>query len=156
MKTINIKRRGILHRIAKFGGYKSHVQGDDFCAWARRLVLGTVVLLFLFSFVCAFAGVLGVNMLTTYYGDDFKPSVWQFLFMAIPMGLLSLGIGIPLLGALCLGVGHAVTQLPEWINRGMRWLTHRPTADAQSEPSAIGSLYAALRGRICAKLRITE
>lgn len=156
MKTISIKKSGILHRIAQFGGYKEDVHKDDFCAWARRLMLGTFVLLFLIVFVCGFSTLLGMSSLQSYYGDDFTLSVWGFIFVAMPVGLLCLAIGIPALGALCFGVGFFMQNFPTWIKQGVNWLKRRPGSETQTEPSALGSLYAALRGRICAKLHIKD
>lgn len=156
MKTINVRRTGILHKLASFGGYTYSKHGDDFCAWARRVVLGSLVLAFILLFVLGFTSVLGVSILKNWLGEDYKAGMFFYLFAGAPTGIIAL---LGSIVCLCFGVGvlsYTINRIPDWTRALWGKITRKDLSGPPHEPSALGSMYAALRGKLCGKLRITD
>lgn len=159
MNEFTIEDKGItrfLHRLAKFGGWKYRNvitdEPNDFCYWTRRVLVGTIILLFVLSLV----GLMWFGTAAGVYKEHLAAKDWAqwvkyLVAVLIPPGVL-VGIVGSLLGFM-FGIAWAADK---WIMpwRSARQKRLREKYEAKQADPNLRTGWDAFKHKYCIRMNV--
>lgn len=170
MKTFNpydYRSTSALHWIASnLGGWKRERynkllrkwEPTDFCTWVRRVLLGTLVALTIFTVIFAMWGTASYGIYQNW--EPFMAELgmarwvmWLTVILVVPLGLIS---AVAVIGAFMYGIAKTVTAVSDYRARRLeaRRAALQGTEQVEIERHGLSWVMHALKQKYCVQMRV--